>query len=71
MKLKDRIYISEDEATELIKNITIASYYVPYKRFDFFAVTEALLFLANFINTKGTENFKIVYALYKVINYLK
>lgn len=57
---------SQDQAIAVIKNISLAAYYVPTERTDFQLVySEALLHAARVLNIEGTINLKILYALYK------
>lgn len=57
---------NEQEAITIIKNLSIAAYYVPTERTDFQSIyNQTLLHIAKFISTEGNPNFKILYALYK------
>jgi len=58
--------LSVDQAVTVITNLSLAAYYVPLERTDFQVVCgQALLHTANFIDVEGSQNFKILYALYK------
>jgi len=57
---------TEKEAIIVITNLTLAQYYVNYKLTTFhYYCGKSLLYAAQFINTEGSLNYKIIYALYK------
>ncbi|ORX80527.1 hypothetical protein BCR32DRAFT_327684 [Anaeromyces robustus] len=65
-EIKNKNNFSFEEAVIVIKNITLAAYYVPIERTDFqFVYSKALLHAASFIDGNGSLNFKILYALFK------
>lgn len=64
--VKSKGDFTTNDAVTVIKNISLAAYYVSTERTDFQSVCgEALLHAASFIPTEGSLNFKILYALYK------
>jgi hypothetical protein len=64
--IKGKSDFSEKEAVTVIKNISLAAYYVPIERTDFQSIcSEALLYAAKSIAAEGSLNFKILYALYR------
>ncbi|OUM60176.1 hypothetical protein PIROE2DRAFT_14127 [Piromyces sp. E2] len=66
--IKERNDYTEEEAIDIIQNITIATSDVPYERTDFQAPAgEALLHLAKFINIEGSINLKLLYCSYKYL----
>lgn len=65
--VKNMSTISNGDAVTIIRNLSIAAYYVPTERTDFQSLCgEALLHAAKYITTPngGSPNFKILYALY-------
>jgi hypothetical protein len=64
--VKSKEDFTTNDAVTVIKNISLAAYYVPTERTDFQSVCgEALLHAASFIPTEGSPNFKILLALYR------
>jgi len=65
-ELKTEENISEEKAINLIKNISIAKSDVPLNIIDFHCLFDkALMYLSKFIKIYGSEDLKIMYALYK------
>jgi len=57
---------TEKKAIIVITNLTLTLYYVAYEITTFhYYCGKSLLYAAQFINTKGSLNYKIIYALYK------
>ena len=64
--VKESSTFTENDAITVIKNLSLAAYYVPTERTDFQTVCgDVLLYVAGFIQGDGSPNFKILYALYK------
>jgi hypothetical protein len=64
--VKEKGDLTETVAIDVIKNISLAAYYVPIERTDFQLIcNETLSHAAKSITAEGSINFKILYALYK------